>query len=69
MKSKKKLNRIKLVLVENEKTNAELAKALGKNQATVSRWCTNDAQPGLETLFKIAEFLDIRVCELIVDRK
>jgi len=56
-------------LVENEKTNAELAKALGKNQATVSRWCTNDAQPGLETLFKIAEFLDIRVCELIVDRK
>lgn len=69
MKSKKKLNRIKLALVENEKTNAELAKALGKNQATVSRWCTNDAQPGLETLFEIAEFLDIRVCELIVDRK
>ena len=69
MKSKKKLNRIKLALVENEKTNSELAKALGKNQATVSRWCTNDAQPGLETLFEIAEFLDIRVCELIVDRK
>jgi transcriptional regulator with XRE-family HTH domain len=69
MKSKKKLNRIKLALVENEMTNSELAKALGKNQATVSRWCTNDAQPGLETLFEIAEFLDIKVCELIVDRK
>lgn len=69
MKTKKKLNRIKVVLAEKEKTNAYLARALGKNQATVSRWCTNDAQPGLETLFEIAEYLNVKVCELIADRK
>jgi len=69
MSDKKKLNRIKVALAENEKSNADLAKALNKNQATISRWCTNDAQPGLETLFEIAEFLDIEVSELIQKRK
>ena len=69
MGEKKKLNRIKIVLAEKEKTNADLAKALDKNQATISRWCTNDAQPGLETLFEIADFLDIEVSELIQKRK
>ena len=63
--SKKKLNRIKVVLAEREKTNADLANALNKNQATISRWCTNDAQPSLETLFEIARYLEIRVGELI----
>ena len=69
MVDKKKLNRIKIALVEKEKTNADLAKALNKNQATISRWCTNDAQPGLETLFEIAEYLDIEVSDLIQKRK
>lgn len=63
--SKKKLNRIKVVLAEREKTNADLANALNKNQATISRWCTNDAQPSLETLFEIAAFLEIEVADLI----
>ena len=68
-KSKKKLNRIKVDLAEKEKTNADLARALGKNQATVSRWCTNDAQPGLETLFEIADFLEVNVSDLIAEKK
>lgn len=67
-KSKKRLNRIKVVLAEKEKTNADLARALGKNQATVSRWCTNDAQPGLETLFEIADFLKVNVSDLIAEK-
>lgn len=66
--TKRRLNRIKIVLAEKEKTNADLANALGKNQATVSRWCTNDAQPGLETLFEIAEYLDSEVSDLIQSR-
>ena len=68
MDQKKKLNRIKVVLAEREKTNADLARALGKNQATVSRWCTNDAQPGLETLFEIAAYLEVSVCDLIHEK-
>ncbi|MBD5273058.1 MAG: helix-turn-helix transcriptional regulator [Bacteroides sp.] len=59
------LNRIKLVLVEKKKTNKWLAEQLGKDPATVSKWCTNTAQPGLETLFSIAEHLNVRVRDLL----
>jgi hypothetical protein len=55
METKKKLNRIKVVPAEKERKNANLARALEKNQATVSRCGTNDAQPGLEMLFDIAK--------------
>ena len=37
------INRIKVVLVENDKTNKWLAEQLGKDPATVSKWCTNIA--------------------------
>ena len=46
----KSINRIKAVLAEKRKTNKWLAERLNKDQATVSKWCTNKAQPGLETL-------------------
>lgn len=59
------LNRIKLVLVEKKRTNKWLAEQLGKDPATVSKWCTNTAQPGLETLFSIAEHLNVRVRDLL----
>lgn len=59
------LNRIKLVLVEKKRTNKWLAEQLGKDPATVSKWCTNSAQPGLETLFAIAEQLNVRVSDLL----
>jgi len=32
---------------------------------SVSRWCTNASQPDLETLFRIAELLDVDVRELL----
>jgi transcriptional regulator with XRE-family HTH domain len=35
-------------------------------KATVSRWCTNDAQPSLETLYEISKFLKVDMRELIV---
>lgn len=59
------LSRIKLVLVEKKRTNKWLAEQLGKDPATVSKWCTNSAQPGLETLFAIAEQLSVRVRDLL----
>lgn len=63
------LNRIKIVLAEKKRTNKWLAAQLGKDPATVSKWCTNAAQPGLDTLNKIAEVLDMEVRELITPSK
>ena len=63
----KDYNRIKVVLVEKKRTNKWLAEQLGKDPATVSKWCTNSAQPGVETLFSIAECLEVRVKDLLND--
>lgn len=61
----KEYNRLKVVLAEKRRTNKWLAEQLGKDPATVSKWCTNSAQPGLETLFEIAEQLDVDVKDLL----
>ena len=64
----KDLNRIKVVLVEKKRTAKWLAEELGKNPATVSKWCTNVSQPDLYTLDKIAILLDIDKRELITGK-
>lgn len=61
----KDLNRLKIVLVEKEKTSKWLAEELSKNPSTVSKWCTNVSQPDLQTLNRIAELLDIDTRQLI----
>ena len=61
----KKLNRIKAVLDGKDKTNKWLAEQLGKDPATVSKWCTNASQPTLETLLMIAKLLDVEVNDLV----
>lgn len=66
---KLKYNRIKVVLAENEKSAKWLAEQLGKDKSTVSRWCTNDMQPAVETFYKIADILDIEARELFVASK
>lgn len=63
--NKKAINRLKVVLVEHGKTNKWLAEKLDKNETTVSRWCTNEVQPSLETLIQISELLNIDVKEMI----
>lgn len=60
------LNRIKLVLVEKNKTGKWLADELGRTPSTVSKWCQNSIQPDLKTLNTIADILNIDVKELIV---
>lgn len=67
-KQKRRYNRIKIVLLEQEKTNIWLAEELGVSRTTVSKWCTNDNQPSVETLFKISETLGVSVCELLVSK-
>lgn len=68
-RAKKRFNRIKIVLLEKEKTNAWLAEQLGVSTTAVSKWCTNRNQPTVETLFAIAESLDLNVCDLLVSIK
>ena len=53
------LNRLKVVLVEKKRTNKWLAEQLGKDQGTVSKWCTNTCQPDLKTLVRIAQLLEV----------
>ncbi len=60
-----KINRLKEVLVETDKTSKWLAETLGKDPATVSRWCNNHIQPSLETLDKIAKLLNVQIRELL----
>lgn len=65
----KDLNRLKVVLVEKKRTSKWLAEELGKNVATISKWCTNTIQPDLPTLNRIAELLDVDIKELINSNK
>ncbi|NML36361.1 helix-turn-helix transcriptional regulator [Chitinophaga sp. G-6-1-13] len=67
--SDKVYNRIKAVLAEKGKTNNWLAAMLEVNRTSVSKWCTNKMQPTIETLFAIAEALDVEARELLVERK
>ena len=60
-----KLNRIKTALVDNGKTNKWLAEQLGKDPATVSKWCTNSCHASLETLMQIAKLLNVQVDDLL----
>lgn len=65
----KEFNRIRVVLAELNKKNKWLAEKLGKNQATVSQWCNNARQPSVETLFDIAEVLEVNVRTLLISTK
>ena len=61
----KELNRLKVVLAERKKTGKWLAEQLGKDQTTVSKWCTNSRQPDLENLIKMAKILEVDVNEIL----
>ena len=64
-----KLNRIKVVLVEKQKTGKWLAEQLGKSNCTVSKWCSNTIQPDLNTLDNISKLLDVNIKDLLLDNK
>ena len=60
----KDINRLKVVLAEKKRTNKWLAEQLGKDPATVSKWCTNTIQPNVETLVEIAKLLNVEIQDL-----
>lgn len=59
------MKRIKVMLVEKQKTSRWLAEQMGKSENTISRWCSNKSQPSLEDLFRIAELLEVDYTDLI----
>ncbi|MBN3581951.1 helix-turn-helix transcriptional regulator [Algoriphagus aestuarii] len=67
--SKIAINRLKVVLAELNRTNKWLSEELGKSESTISRWCTNEIQPSLETLYNVAKVLNIDIRELLNSTK
>ena len=61
-----KINRLKVVLVEKEKSGKWLADQLGKSTCTVSKWCSNTTQPDLQTLTTIAQLLNVDTRDLLI---
>lgn len=59
------LNRIKVVLAEQNRSGKWLAEQLGKTDTTISRWVQNKVQPSVEQLFDIAKVLGVDVKELL----
>ncbi len=63
--SREQVNRLKIVLAEEQKSNKWLAEQLGKDQATISKWVTNASQPDLRNLLRIAKALNVDVARLL----
>ena len=66
---KEDINRIKVVLADQKRTNKGLAEQLGRDPATVSKWCTNKSQPALDTLSEIADLLGVEITDLLRSSK
>ena len=60
-----KINRLKIVLAEKDKSNNWLAEQLGRDKATISKWCTNTSQPDIETFIKISKLLNVELADLV----
>ncbi len=63
------INRLKVVLAEQRRTNRWLAEKIGKSENTISKWCSNKSQPSLDCLLQIARLLDVDVRDLLVSLK
>lgn len=63
------MNRIKEVLNEKGIKQTWLAEKLGKSFKMVNTYACNRKQPSLETLFQIAELLNVNVKDLIANNK
>ena len=64
-----KLNRIKVVMAEKDKTGLWLSEKIGKSNTTVSKYINQHVQPDLKTLYAIADALDVDVKELLLSNR
>lgn len=63
------MNRIKEVLEAKGIKQTWLAEKLGKSFNMVNAYVQNRRQPSLETLFKIADLLQVSAKDLLVEKK
>tara|TARA_R110000744_G_scaffold168229_1_gene285858 strand:- start:5554 stop:5772 length:219 start_codon:yes stop_codon:yes gene_type:complete len=63
--AKVEINRIKVALAESRRKNKWLAEEIGKDESTVSQWCTNARQPSLENLLRVANALEMDIRDLL----
>jgi DNA-binding XRE family transcriptional regulator len=64
-----RINRIKEILVIQGKTQVWLAEKIGKSKTAMSAICSNQSQPHLKELKKIAAILDVDIKDLLVSTK
>lgn len=67
--SELKLNHIKVVMAEKDKTGLWLSEQIGKSNTTVSKYLNQRVQPDLKTLNEIANALDVDVKDLLVSNR
>nr|WP_255558503.1 helix-turn-helix transcriptional regulator [Flavobacterium taihuense] len=63
------VNKIKDILESQGRTQTWLAKQIDKSYVVVTNYCNNNKQPSIPLLYKIAEILDVDVCELLEKSK
>jgi transcriptional regulator with XRE-family HTH domain len=63
------INKIKEVLFFKRKTQKWLADELGISTTAMTAICNNKTQPHLKDLKRIAQILDVDICELLVSTK
>jgi DNA-binding Xre family transcriptional regulator len=61
----RKINRLKVVLAEKDKTNRWLAEQIGYTEGMISRWVSNTKQPPLDVLYNISLLLKVDIRDLI----
>ena len=64
--NEEKLNRLRIVMAQKEKTGLCLGKKIGKSNCTVSKYMNQRVQPDLRTLYDIANALHVDVRDLLV---
>ena len=63
--SREQVNRLKIVLAEEQKSNKWLAEQLGKDQATISKWVTNASQPDLKKSTAHCKSIECRCSKIV----
>lgn len=67
IKQSLELYKIKVVLVEKDMSQTQLAQLLGKSFSSVNAYCSNRTQPLLDVLKQIADILSVNMRDLIID--
>jgi len=62
------MNKIKQILEDKGVKQTWLAEKLGKSPNMVNSYAQNRCQPSLETLYKIADLLDVEIDDLLYSK-